>query len=134
MWHLVAIRIVNALGFYIVLPFISIYLYSEKGVSMTIIGLLFLGAAIIRAVTQILGGGFSDKLGRRKIMLFASIGRAMTFVLLSAAIYFQLLIYWIAVFIILSYGFGAIFMPAADALIADIVHPNKITNQLSVYC
>ena len=122
-WYLVAIRVINALGFSIILPFISIYLYSEQGVPMTIVGSLFLGAALVRAMTQLLGGGISDRTGRRKVMIVAGIGRTLAFLLMAAAIYWDFPIYIIGVFIILSYGFGAMFMPAADALISDVVNP-----------
>ena len=120
-WYLVIIRVINALGFSLILPFISIYLYSEKGVPMTIVGSFFLIAALARAGTQLMGGGFSDKMGRRKVMLFAAMGRTLTFLFLAAAIYYQLPILVIGIFVILSYGFGAMFMPAADALISDVV-------------
>jgi hypothetical protein len=59
-WYLVFTRIINALGFSIVLPFISVYLFSEKNVPMTVIGSIFLGVAFIRAAMQIAGGSFAD--------------------------------------------------------------------------
>lgn len=120
-WYLFVIRVVNALGFSIIIPFISVYLYSEQGVPMTAIGSIFLGAAIVRAINQLLGGGFSDRHGRRKIMLFAGVGRMLAFLLLAAAIYWHFPIYIVGLLVILSYGFGAMFMPAADALISDLV-------------
>ncbi len=122
-WYLVAIRVINALGFSVILPFISVYLYSEQGVPMTIVGSIFLGAAIVRAITQLMGGAFSDRLGRRKIMIIAALGRAASFFLLAASIYWHFPIYVMGIFILMSYGFGAMFMPAADALISDVVHP-----------
>lgn len=124
-WYLALIRIINALGFSIILPFISVYLYSEKGVPMTIVGTFFLGAAIARALTQILGGGYSDRLGRRKIMIFAGLGRALSFLFLAVTVFYHFPILLLGIFIILSYGFGAMFMPAADALISDLVEPDK---------
>ena len=129
-WYLVAIRVINALGFSIILPFISVYLYSEQGVPMTIIGTFFLGAAIARAFSQIVGGGYSDKLGRRKIMIIAGIGRALSFLLLAITVFYHFPIYFLGLFVILSYGFGAMFMPAADALISDLV---EAKNRVEAY-
>ncbi len=124
-WYLVAIRVINALGFSIILPFISVYLYSEQGVPMTIIGTFFLGAAFARATTQLIGGGYSDKFGRRKVMIVAGIGRALSFLMLGITVFYDFPFYLLGLFIILSYGFGAMFMPAADALISDLVDPEK---------
>ncbi|NOZ61917.1 MAG: MFS transporter [Calditrichaeota bacterium] len=124
-WYLVAIRVINALGFSIILPFISLYLYSEQGVPMTVVGTFFLGAAVARAITQLLGGGYSDKIGRRKVMIFAGVGRALSFLLLAITVFYHFPIYFLGLFVILSYGFGAMFMPAADALISDLVAPKN---------
>ena len=122
-WFLLSIRIINALGFSIVLPFISVYLYSEQNVSMTLIGSIFLGIAVVRAIMQILGGSFADKFNRRKIMLIASIGRTLAFIILALTILSNLPLSLIGIAILLAYGFGSMFMPAADAMISDVVLP-----------
>ena len=103
-WFLVSVRIINALGFSIVLPFISVYLYSEQNVSMTLIGSIFLGIAVIRAIMQILGGSLADKFNRRKIMLIASIGRTLAFTILALTILSNLSLYLIGIAILLAYG------------------------------
>jgi len=123
LWLLLLIRVVNAIGFSIILPFISIYLYSEQHVSMTLIGSMFLGVAIIRSVMQVVGGSSADRFNRRRVMLVAGVGRTLAFFLLAATILTHLPIYAIGIAIFLAYGFGAMFMPAADALISDLVLP-----------
>ncbi|UCE06621.1 MAG: MFS transporter [bacterium] len=120
-WLLLSIRVINALGFSIVLPFISIYLFSEKNVAMTLIGSIFLSVAVIRALMQILGGSFADRYSRQQIMLIAGIGRTVAFILLAMAIMADLPLYVIGITILLAYGFGSMFMPAADAMISDVV-------------
>lgn len=123
LWLLLTIRVVNALGFSIILPFISIYLYSEQNVSMTLIGSIFLGVAVIRSVMQIVGGSFADRFNRRSVMLVAGVGRTLAFFILALTILAHLPIYIIGIAIFFAYGFGSMFMPAADALISDLVSP-----------
>lgn len=120
-WYLVFTRIINALGFSIVLPFISVYLFSEKHVPMTIIGSIFLGVAVVRAAMQMLGGSFADRFNRRQIMLIAGVGRTLAFLLLAITILTNLPLVFIGFAILFAYGFGSMFMPAADALISDVV-------------
>ncbi len=120
-WYLFLTRIFISMGFGIVIPFLSVYLYSELGVPMKVVGTIFLFAAATRAVMQLFGGELSDRFGRRKIMLWAMGGRAVTFFLLSLAILYAQYLIFILVAVVLSYGFGAMFMPSADAMIADLV-------------
>ena len=120
-WYLFIARVFNATGFGIVLPFLSIYLYQEKGVPMSIVGAIFLFAAVTRAVFQYIGGQLTDRHGRRAIMLVGSSGRAVMFFLLALVVYWGTNFWWIAVGVVGSYGFGAMFFPAADAMVADVV-------------
>jgi len=120
-WYLFLTRIFISMGFGIVIPFLSIYLYSELGVPMKVVGTVFLLAAATRAVMQLFGGELSDRFGRRKIMLLAMGGRAVTFFLLSLAILYAQYLILILLAVVISYGFGAMFMPSADAMIADLV-------------
>ena len=123
-WYLFLARVFTAMGFAIVIPFLSIYLYSELGVPMKVVGTIFLLAALSRATMQLFGGELSDRHGRRVIMLWAMGGRSVTFLLLAVVILLEQRLVFIVLAVMLSYGFGAMFMPAADAMIADLV-PNK---------
>ena len=119
-WYLFIARVFNATGFGIVLPFLSIYLYQEMGVPMSIVGAIFLFAAVTRAVFQYIGGHLTDRYGRRAILLVGSSGRAVMFFMLAAVVYFGANFWWIALGVVGSYGFGAMFFPAADAMVADV--------------
>ncbi|MFZ5516608.1 MAG: MDR family MFS transporter [Candidatus Zhuqueibacterota bacterium] len=123
LWLLLIIRMVNSIGFSIILPFISIYLHAEQHVSMTLIGSIFLGVAVVRSVMQLVGGTSADKYNRRRVMLFAGVGRTFALFLLAVAVLAHLPIYVIGLAIFLAYGFGSMFMPAADALVSDLVLP-----------
>ena len=90
---------------------------------MTVIGSIFLGIAVARAGMQILGGSLADRFNRRQILLISGIGRVLSFALLALAILGDFPFYVIFISILLAYGFGSMFMPAASAMISDIVLP-----------
>jgi len=119
-WYLFVARVINATGFAIVLPFLSIYLNLEMGVPMSVVGAIFLFAAVSRALFQYIGGELSDRWGRKTIMLIGSAGRAITFFLLGWVVYLGGNYLLIGIGVMSSYGFGAMFFPAADAMVADV--------------
>ncbi|MDP5275975.1 MDR family MFS transporter [Chengkuizengella axinellae] len=63
-----------------IFPFMAIYLSSHYGLKTA--GVLLLMNVIIGIVISFFGGYFSDNYGRKKIMLYAEIGRFMAFVIM----------------------------------------------------
>jgi predicted MFS family arabinose efflux permease len=61
-WTITVIDLITAAGFSISVPFLSLYLYQERGISMTLVGTALLISGLISAVTQMLGGMLSDRL------------------------------------------------------------------------
>ncbi len=120
-WYLILAQVSNSLGFSVVLPFLSIYLYQDLQVPMSLVGLVFLFSAISRSFFQYVGGFLSDRWGRKHILLLGSLGRSLAFIFLGAAVYTRAGLFWFGLGIVISYIFGAIFFPAADAMVADIV-------------
>jgi MFS family permease len=123
-WVLFYGRIISATGFSIVIPFLSIYLYSNLQVSMTDIGLIFLASSAIGAFGQIIGGEVCDRIGRRKVMFTAMGLRSIVFLGLGLVIAVGLGYYYIAVLIIASSFIGSLFDPASNAMVADVVEPS----------
>jgi MFS family permease len=124
-WTLFYGRIIGALGYSIVMPFLAIYLSADLGVSMTLVGLVLLIAAIVGSVGQIIGGELADIIGRRKIMILAMTSRSLIFLGLAYVIAGGADLVVIALMISLSSLTGSLFEPASNALIADVVAPKK---------
>jgi len=120
-WYLFVTRVFNALGFSIVLPFLSIHLYLEMHISMSLIGSIFLVSATARAVSQYLGGEISDRWGRRNVLIVGALGRVAIFAFLGCVVFYNWGFLLLGLGIVLSYIFGGMFFTAADTLIADIV-------------
>ena len=124
-WALFYGRIISSLGFSVVMPFLSIYLHTELGIPMTVVGIVLLISAIVGAVGQIAGGELADILGRRKIMIMAMATRCLMFLGLAYVISGGASLLVITIMVSLSSLAGSFFEPATNALIADVVEPRK---------
>lgn len=132
LWMLFGGRVIAATGFSIVMPFLSIFLYTEMGVPMTVVGMIFLGNALAGAAGQIVGGELSDRLGRRPVMWVSMAMRAMVFLLLSLAIANLADLWIISVLLMGSSLTGSLFEPATNAMVADLVPPGRRLEAYSV--
>ena len=125
--HLVIGRTLGGMGFAITLPFLSLYLHSERHVPMTVVGSIFFFSAITGAAAQLLGGDWTDRHGRKIVLVGAQLGRGAIFLGLAAAVYFHAPILWIALLACGSSFFGRLFEPPSGAMVADIVEGGKRT-------
>lgn len=125
LWVLVAGWFVAALGFAASIPFLSIYFHGELGLSASQIGLFFAGQAIVRAIFQAIGGELSDRLGRRGLVIHSQTIRAGSFLLLGVSIAYHWGFWWISLLFTINSIFGSLFMPAVNALVSDILPPDK---------
>ncbi|HWR83177.1 MAG TPA: MFS transporter [Candidatus Deferrimicrobium sp.] len=125
LWVLSVGWFVSAIGFAASIPFISIYFHDEFGLSISQIGLFFGVMAVIKSVLQVVGGEVSDRVERSRILIMAQLFRAAAFLLLAGAIQFHWGFWWCAVFMLVNATFGAIFQPVANAVVSDILPPEK---------
>ncbi len=113
--------LVTAIGFAMVIPFLSIYFHQEMGMTMSAIGLFFGVTAVLRAIPQPMAGWLSDKFGRVRLMGWSQVLRALTFAGVAYAMYKGAGFWTIGSIIGLNYIFGSVLHPAANAMVADIV-------------
>jgi len=85
-WILISGALINSFGFSLVYPFISLYLYLYRGVSMTDVGLLLLTSALVGMLFQLIGGELSDRIGRKAVLVSGLIINVISFGLLTMAI------------------------------------------------
>ncbi len=92
--------------------------------SMTEIGLFFGVMAVVRSVFQAVGGEASDRIERRWLLVYSQYARGVTFVVMAASIYWNWGFWPIAIALAVNSIFGAVFQPAANATVSDIL-PKK---------
>lgn len=122
----------SAMGFGILLPFISVYFTTKFGISISDVGIFFLATSILRSGFQAFGGELSDVIGRKNIILFSLFGRSFFLILLAImeSYNFNILIFFIL--IAFTYIFSAIFQPVTQAAIADSVPEDKFLEGFSI--
>jgi len=115
-WFLWLGTIVNRLGGF-VLPFLSLYLTSQRGVTVERAGLVvaLYGAGSFGA--QLVGGELADRFGRRPVLLLSLLGSPPLFLALG----FARDLAWISALTALSGFFTDLYRPAVNAAVTDLV-------------
>ncbi|MFO7841168.1 MAG: MFS transporter [Fidelibacterota bacterium] len=120
--------LINSLGFGAVVPFMTVYFHTERGISMSYISLFFLAAAICRTLTQSAGGTLSDYIGRRGLMIWSQLSRSVIFLAAGIAIQLDFSIWMLAGILLSQYLLSSLFQPVASAMISDILPADKRSN------
>jgi MFS family permease len=116
-WVVVAVHFVDKIGGTLLFPFFALYITSKFGVGMTQAGILLGLLALAGVVGSVIGGAITDRLGRRKPILFGLIFSAISSLALGSVNRFAWLFPLAAVVGLLSDVGG----PAHAAMIADIL-------------
>lgn len=120
-WIVVGVTFIDRLGGAILWPFFTLYVTEKFSIGMTTVGLLFGLFSVMGMVGTTIGGALTDRIGRKKMIIFGLIFSAVSSIWLGLANAMD-------VFIIgaLTVGFLAdIAGPARQALIADILPPEQ---------
>jgi len=116
---------INSLGFGAIVPFMTVYFHTERGLAMRYISIFFLAAAVLRTLSQSIGGSVSDVIGRRGLMIWSQFSRSLIFLFSGIAIRYEMSIWIIAAILLSQYLVSSFFQPIASAMIADIMLPQK---------
>ncbi|HEY90681.1 MAG TPA: MFS transporter [Dehalococcoidia bacterium] len=126
-WVITAIQLVASAGFSICLPFMPLYLYQERGLVMTLVGTLFLVSGIFSSATQMVGGVLSDRIGRRPLLLGASVVRLFLYSGLAGLMAVSAPVWAIIIVFIAGQSAGMMMRPAITAMVADLAPPDRLT-------
>ena len=132
LWVLTFGWFISAMGFAMVIPFISILFHVEMGISMVIVGTVFSISSVSRALFGLLGGEASDQWGRVKIMGLSMLGRAGSFLLTALLLSRGAGFIPISGLVILSSVLGAFYQPVAQAMVADVVVKERRVEAYSI--
>ena len=128
LWILFGGTLVNSTGMGMVFPFLTLYLHQRLNISLTSVGVILTLWSVSGLVGQLMGGSFSDKLGRKKLMVTSLLLNAIGLVGFAFAETLP-----IAIFMTVFVGFvGALYQPARDAMIADLVGSEKRSRAYSL--
>lgn len=124
-WILFAGTIIATIGSNMVMPFLSIYMYGQMHISMTMIGLAFFIATLLAAVASYVGGSLADRLGRKPLLIGGLIFQVIAYILICVALSLNVS-YWIMVVVLsISFVIDGLYRPVPDVMVADITEPEK---------
>jgi MFS family permease len=111
---------VVTLGFAAVLPYLGVTLHQERGVSATMVGIIWTAAGLSGAAMQWVAGEVADRVGRRPVLLTAMLLRTLNLTALGYEILSRGPILAIAALCVLNGVLRAFFDPVASAMVADL--------------
>src|SRR3989304_5872384 len=115
-WFLWWGTLINRFGSFVI-PFLTLYLTSQRGISISLAALIVSFYGIGSFVAQLVGGELADRLGRRPVMLMSLFVTPLFMVILGLAHPVPL----IAGSTLVLGFFSEIYRPATGAIVADIV-------------
>lgn len=117
-WLLFAGTLVNRLGTFVV-PFLVLYLTSERGLSVSLAGVMLALYGAGALLASWVGGVLADRLGRRLTLTASMVGAGIAMLAFGAARGT-----WLIAAASVVVGFASeLFRPASQALVADVVAP-----------
>jgi MFS family permease len=131
-WVVTVIQFFTAIGFSICMPFLSLYLYQDRGLSMTLIGIILLVGGLCSAVSQALGGVLSDRFGRRPIILMAALVSIFLYSGLAALIGISAPVWAIAIVYIAGRSMLTTTRPVISAMVADFTSKERLTEAYGI--
>jgi MFS family permease len=116
---LVASALIENTAFGLIIPFLALYITVDLGLAEWKAGVVLAGYTVAGVPSMIIGGMLADRFGRRPVLL-ASLG-LMSFTILM---YFFAYDFTTLLILVLADSFvGSMYMPAANAMIADVIAP-----------
>jgi MFS family permease len=119
-WLLAGARFVVTAGFAAVMPFLAIHLAVERHIPILRIGLLWTMVGLVSASMQWVAGQFTDRLGRRRVLLAAMLVRSLNLAVLGWAVGARAPFATIALLSVVNGAMRAFYDPAASAVVAAL--------------
>lgn len=114
---LVTSALIENTAFGLIIPYLTLYMLIDIKIPIALIGVVLMTYTISGMPSMIIGGILADKIGRR-IVLLSSLG------LMSLTMFMYFFAYDFTTLVILAFVdsfVGSMYMPAANAMIADII-------------
>jgi MFS family permease len=127
-WLLLAGSLLNSTGGGMVWPFLTIFLRQRLNIPVSTIALMLSLNAMAGILASFIAGSAADRFGRKIIMVLnLFVGTAYYLLMTQAS---QLWMY--AVLMTLWGGFSVLFSVGANAMVADLVHPERRTEAYAI--
>ncbi|MEX2142971.1 MAG: MFS transporter [Anaerolineales bacterium] len=116
-WGVTGVSFIDSVGATLLFPFFALYITQKFSVGMTEAGLVLGTFSVASFIGGLIGGALTDRLGRKKLILFGLVASAITTLALGFVNEFTVLFPLAAIIGI----FADVAAPAHQAMIADIL-------------
>lgn len=123
-WLIALARMINTMGFSLVMPFIAMHLVEDRGATGAAYGLIYLLSGLFSAAGQGIAGELSDRVGRRAVMITGLAARSLNMLALGLAVSLAAPIWVIGSLVVLNGLLRAQFEPAAGAAVTELSPPH----------
>jgi MFS family permease len=126
-WAVTGMNCVGGIGWATSFTYISLYLYQERNIPMTQVGLLMLISGISAGMCQILAGFAGDRFGHRRTALLFSLGMVIASIALAVFIQLKTPTWSVVLAAIFVATFGSGTQPPLNAIIARFSRQSDLT-------
>ncbi|MBI4508024.1 MAG: MFS transporter [Deltaproteobacteria bacterium] len=119
-WVLAVARMINTMGFSLVMPFMTMYLVESRHLAGKVYGAMYLAMGIVAAMSQAVSGELADRFGRRRVMVSALCLRALNMAALGMAVLHVAPVHVLGILLVINGFLRAQFEPAASAQVTDL--------------
>jgi MFS family permease len=120
-WILVGVTFVDMLGASLLFPYFSLYATQRFGIGMTQVGIAIGLFSLSDMIGNVLGGALTDRMGRKKMVIFGLVTSAGVTLLLGWVPSFDM---FIAAALLIG-TFATIAGPARQAMVADLLPESR---------
>ncbi len=126
--QIIFITLANGLmlfGYGLSLPFFTVYLITQQGLSAAMAGLIIALSALSRSFSSALAGELSDAFGRKVVMAWGMALEVVAMLGLGLCIAYHWQTGWLLLCYFLTAFFGAVFRPVSNAWVTDNTTPKQ---------
>ncbi len=116
---------INIFALSITYPFLPIYLHSQRGYALGLVGLIYPVMGLGRVLAPLLSGHLIDGIGRRRVLILSPLARGATYGGLVVLALFEAPLWAIAAVLFLGAVIGEFFSTSADAYLTDITRARQ---------
>jgi predicted MFS family arabinose efflux permease len=125
-WVINFVGVLNAMAISMSLPFMALYLYDKRGISMAMIGVIILVSGLGSGIASLFGGSLCDRLGRKPLLIATLTLSFLMFVGMAVLIGYRAPVIVIVVAYTLVRSGLAMQRPAIQAIVIDLTPRERL--------
>jgi MFS family permease len=131
-WLMMGLDTLLTIGWSSASPFLALYLYNVRGLSMSLVGMIFLVGGLMTGATNLLGGMLSDRFGRRRLLIAIAAVSTLFSLFLALLIGMSAPILLIIAFFIATRSINGTIGPTTGAIVADLSPRDRLAESYAV--